>query len=314
MMCGRIAARQRASLQQKTGVAQTTRQKIAHLVFLKDAAAVYMADLRSNNNKEMAHQAEYLFEGLLSLPRLNKGHIPMHAITRQDILDWHNALRSKGLKERTIKNRHVILKHFLKFSKITVADMPSAPHVVKRDPQICEDEQMTALLTACDPYTRVLVEMGRQLGLRKRELMFAAWTDISWANAEFKVTEKPDLAFTIKNRKERTLPMSPSLTALLKEWRETRPHTRLILETRTGKPHQSLLNKLKATVIKAGLPPEDFSLHMLRRKFVSTLLERGVDIKTASKMVDHASIATTALYAAALDRKKQAEHVTRIFG
>jgi site-specific recombinase XerD len=41
---------------------------------------------------------------------------------------------------------------------------------------------------------------------------------------------------------------------------------------------------------------EHFSPHSLRRSFVSTLLNSGVDLATVSKMAGHANIQTTAMY------------------
>ena len=238
------------------------------------------------------------------------------SITRDDILDWFDRLRRLGLTERTIKNRYVLLKNFLKYAKVTVPDLPKAPKVVRTRPQVCEDDQMAALLAACDPYTRVLVEMGRQLRLRRRELMHAAWSDISWERPSITVTEKPDVGFTVKNRKERTLPMSPSLTAVLRGWQthNVRGGRFILGNARTGKPNHSLLNRLQRTVVKAGLPVKQFTLHMLRRKYGTVLHNNGVPLATVSEMLDHANVSTTALYLGIEGQKEQAAHVTRIFG
>jgi integrase len=263
----------------------------------------YILDLRGTGKLAMERQAEYALKEWTAWPHP----------TREDIVAWFEKQRENDLSERTIKSRYIILKHFFKYAEIAVPNMPPTPKVKKTSPRVADDGAFAALLASCDDYTRVLIEMARQLGLRKQELMFAAWTDISWETSSFYVTEKPDVGFTIKNRKERVQPMSPSLVKLLKEWQAVHPG-RFILGTRTGKPAQSLLNKLKAEVIKAGLNKKEWQLHMLRRKYGTFLHTNGTPLAMVSKLLGHANITTTELYLGVDGRKEQAEHVTRVFG
>ncbi len=273
---------------------------------LTEAVEAYKRDLRGQNKLPMEISAEFALRDWKAWPRP----------TREDVIEWLDRLRKSGLSERTIGNRYIVLKHFLKFHKVTIPDLPKV-RVPKKKVYVVDDEAVTALLAACDPYTRVLVEMGRQLGLRKRELMFAAWSDISWSTAEFTVREKPDLGFTIKNRKERIQQMAPNLVSLLRSWQQesTGGTTgRLILGTKTGKPNYSLLNKLKSACVKAKLDPKKFTLHGLRKKYGSMLHNNGTPLATVSAMLDHASIATTERYLGIEGSKEQAAHVTRVFG
>jgi integrase len=270
---------------------------------LKQAVKAYILDLRGTGKLAMERQAEYALKEWTAWPHP----------TREDIVAWFEKQRENDLSERTIKSRYIILKHFFKYAEIAVPNMPPTPKVKKTSPRVADDGAFAALLASCDDYTRVLIEMARQLGLRKQELMFAAWTDISWETSSFYVTEKPDVGFTIKNRKERVQPMSPSLVKLLKEWQAVHPG-RFILGTRTGKPAQSLLNKLKAEVIKAGLNKKEWQLHMLRRKYGTFLHTNGTPLAMVSKLLGHANITTTELYLGVDGRKEQAEHVTRVFG
>ena len=234
-------------------------------------------DLRQQHKFEMERQAQYLFKSWAAWP----------TITRQDILDWFTHLRSSGLKDRTIRNRYVILKTFQKWAGVTIPNLPDAPTIPRLKPRVCSDEQLDKLLTTCSPILDTAVRMLAELGLQKRELMYAAWSDIDWTAGQFTVTEKPDLDFTIKTRTERHIAINDGLLNHLHQWRAYHPHSRLILETRTGKPHHSLLKRIKAEATKAGLDPKEFGLHMLRKKFVTTLLRARVDIKTASVMAGH---------------------------
>jgi len=58
--------------------------------------------------------------------------------------------------------------------------------------------------------------------------------------------------------------------------------------------NQTILNMLKKRGEEAGV--SNFSLHDLRRTFVSDLLDTGADIAVISKMAGHAKVQTTARY------------------
>jgi len=282
---------------------------------LREQARAWKLDLLERGHREAAKQGDYMLKDFL--PLTLAGSKSVLQVTRQNVLAYHKALRDRLLSERTIKNRHVNLKAFLKFSKITVVDMPPAPRYEKKDAQVCTDEQMQTLLDWCrvnDPYVHVLVELGRQTGLRKRELMHASWDQVRWSEGAFKLVENAALGFTIKTRVQRTFGLDDDLLALLRDWQSSRPNTTLILGTRTDKPNQSLLKRLKSAVVAAELPPQEFSLHMMRRYFLTTMLQGGVDVKTVQDMVGHTSISTTQLYAKAKQVDAQRVLLKKVFG
>lgn len=298
----------RTRVEQRAKATAGTGKKTA--IFLGEKGNEWLRDLRRQGKLPMVKQCEYALESFLKVT----GEKAIH-VSRQHILDWHQEMTKDGLNERTRFNRHRNIVHFLKAQKITVPDMPKSPSKKgNKAVQVCTDAQMEALIVTLDPYTRMVVEIGRQLGLRKRELMYAAWSDVNWEMKVFTVREKPDAGFTIKNRKERSIPMSGSLLQLLKEWQSTNGQHRWILATRTGKVNHSQLKRLKDRVEKAGLPMKDFSLHMLRRKFLTVALRKGVDVATVSKLAGHSSIEVTSRYLAAKDAEEMHDTMNDIFG
>ena len=63
----------------------------------------------------------------------------------------------------------------------------------------------------------------------------------------------------------------------------------------TGLNSSRVTHKFRKAADRAGL--EGFKLHSLRRRFASALIAAGVDIYTVSKLLGHADLKTTMVYA-----------------
>lgn len=126
-----------------------------------------------------------------------------------------------------------------------------------------------------------------------------------------------------KGRKERMVPFSKLAINALKEYlkthaeqskwlfpgdsRGTKPRNQEqqgeILKTKQMKPKQDnhitrqrLGQIFKELALKAGIPPERLSPHVVRHSFATHLLNNGTDIKIIQDLLGHSSIATTEIY------------------
>ena len=60
---------------------------------------------------------------------------------------------------------------------------------------------------------------------------------------------------------------------------------------------------LKAWAKRAGID-KDITLHTARHTYATTLLTKGADLYTVSKLLGHSEVATTQIYAKIVDSKK----------
>jgi len=101
-----------------------------------------------------------------------------------------------------------------------------------------------------------------------------------------------------KGAKQRLVPLSPRLLKTLREyWKQYRPTTYLFPGKTPETPYAatSIQKAIKASAVRAGIN-KPVHPHVLRHSFATGLLEAGVDILTISRLLGHASFATTMVY------------------
>lgn len=69
-------------------------------------------------------------------------------------------------------------------------------------------------------------------------------------------------------------------------------------------PTEPAMNRaLKTWVKRAGIE-KNITLHTARHTFATSLLTKGADLYTVSKLLGHSEVATTQIYAKIIDEKK----------
>lgn len=156
------------------------------------------------------------------------------------------------------------------------------------------------------------------IGMREREVMFAAWPDIDFERGIFHVTEKKPDGFTIKDKEERSIPIPSRLLAALQKRHSNRSHQRWIFPTDRGQPDGHFLRKLQILASRAGLNCgecrtkkggsckqiaccKQFGLHKFRRTYATLHHENGVSIRTLTGWLGHSDLETTIRYLAVTD-------------
>jgi integrase/recombinase XerD len=175
-----------------------------------------------------------------------------------------------------------------------------APRPPRRLPKTLSEGQVEAILAAPDTTT--------PLGLRDRawlELLYASGLRVS------ELAELPALSVFLdqgflkvmgKGRKERLIPFGDSAATWLRSWLKVRaglrPRTEALFVGRHGESlsRQQLWRLVKAYALRAGVPVERVSPHVMRHAFATHLLDHGADLRAVQAMLGHADISTTQIY------------------
>ena len=110
--------------------------------------------------------------------------------------------------------------------------------------------------------------------------------------------DEPFLTVTGKGGQARLVPVSTRAKTALSRWLGVRAGGSPFLFP-SQKGHISrirLYQLLKELAVRADLPPEKLSPHVLRHAFATHLLEGGADLRALQTLLGHADIATTQIY------------------
>jgi integrase len=147
------------------------------------------------------------------------------------------------------------------------------------------------------PYLEAMIATAIYTGMRKGELFGLRWRDVHLDAGRIDVarsyTTKP------KSGKARHLPINPELAAVLHPWKATaeQRHPDLVfpLEGRMGTTYETL--DLPEILDAAKCSGPDRGWHTLRHTFASHFMMAGGNILTLQKLLGHADLKTTMIYA-----------------
>ena len=110
--------------------------------------------------------------------------------------------------------------------------------------------------------------------------------------------DEPFLTVTGKGGQARLVPVSGRAKLALSRWLALGPAgSRYLFPSRSGHLTRiRLFQLLKDLAVRADLPPEKLSPHVLRHAFATHLLEGGADLRALQTLLGHADIATTQIY------------------
>ena len=110
---------------------------------------------------------------------------------------------------------------------------------------------------------------------------------------------------TVKGGAQRMIPLHPDTETLIGMWRGQCPSPRWVFPSpvKDGPLSDSAFrDRIKATAASVGV---DMTPHVARHTTATRLVEQGVDVRTVSALLGHASLATTMKYLRVWDRQLQ---------
>lgn len=258
---------------------------------------------------------------------VNKWHIPhLGPIRLQDLnahaIDALYATMAATVKLRTVRFAHSVLRKALqdavrkKLRRTNPADDASPPKVSStRAPErtVWTPAQLRAFLAEqTDSYYFPVWHLAGFTGMRRAELCGLTWDAVDLDGAALYVHRTlttvegvPTWGDVKTGRSRRRIALDPGTVAMLRRHRAAQAKQRLmfgagwtdsgcVFTGPTGAPlHPDSVGQAfeRVAVAKAGRPR--LTLHGLRHSHCTHLLVAGVDVKTVSERMGHASVAFT---------------------
>lgn len=166
------------------------------------------------------------------------------------------------------------------------------PDTTKKLPRFLSAEEIIKVLDMCNVWLYKIVVTLIATGMRIGELANLTWDDINFKQQRIHIQSKTD--WHPKTYEIRTIPIHPTIYNILQKL----PKNKQYVFTSPG-GHKIISGNVQKRYFKkitAKLKLKDVTIHTLRHTFASHLVMRGVDLRTVSELLGHASTKTTEIY------------------
>jgi len=218
---------------------------------------------------------------------------------------WVVSLMEESLNPSSVNRKIASLRtyySFLRRKKLITTDpskILSALKTRKKLPAFVEEKSMEMLFeeaTFTDDFEgtrdRTIMELLYGSGIRLAELVSLEIKDLDLASRTIRVFGK--------RSKERIVPISVSLSELLRKYLELRApseNTDYLMLTDFGKPvYPVFVQRVVKKYLSAVTTLSQKSPHVLRHTYATHLLNRGADLNAIKELLGHANLAATQIY------------------
>ncbi len=275
---------------------------------------------RSPHTVESYRDALSLFRRyVLDVVGVSMGEFTFAECSRECVHGFMDYLASRNSAPTTRNQRLAALKSYVWFAADKDVTLQSSALEVRRVPQ-CRGPKTEKIVIAEDAMAAILAQPPRtRMGLRDRAIMILMYDsaarlgEILSLNLSDVVTAgaSPYIRINGKGGKERIVPIALKTAAHLTEYisvyhNGNRPDTNLlfytVIKNTPGAMSEGNVERFLsryAQQARSGCPsvPERVHPHMLRRTRATQLYQNGVSLPLVSRLLGHASLQTTQLYA-----------------
>jgi len=166
----------------------------------------------------------------------------------------------------------------------------------ERQPLFYTKEEFQLLIDAIeDNDLKDLTIVAVNTGMRQMELITLEWHQVNFDERLLTLDNRNHIT---KTKKIRAIPLNNSVFQVLKNRYDKKKSEQLRIFTLFGEPidQHYLSCNFKKYIYKAKLNPK-LNFHSLRHTFASWLVQKGVSIYVVSRLLGHADIKTTEIYA-----------------
>lgn len=243
-----------------------------HTLSLKTTFNEFIKIIKINNTNEITWQVMDEF-----ISNRRKKVSPYS--TRRDIANFSGAF------EWGIKRNYFTLNYCKQIEK---------PKIPEKLPLFYTEKDIEKLFNTIDCNDmKDIVLFTLNTGLRQSEVMTLEWTQVDLIQRLITLDNRNRLT---KSKKVRSVPLNIVSFDIILKRSMIREHD--IVFTFLNRPYKQLTlsHKFKKYVVKSGINPK-LNFHSLRHTFASRLVQKGVSIYHVSKLLGHASVTTTQIYA-----------------
>jgi integrase/recombinase XerD len=223
----------------------------------------------------------------------NKTSIEMLGV--EDVIRFNNDYILKNGLSQSYQNQVInAIKLFYRnrFNRSMEIEHLHRPRREKRLPNVLSKEEVKSILDApTNLKHRAMLSLIYACGLRRSELLNLTLKDIHSDRKLLLVRQS-------KGKKDRVVPLSEKLIAMLREYYKAYKPTNWLFEgqiANTPYSEMSIAKVLKQSIEKVGIT-KPVSLHWLRHSYATHLLESGTDLRYIQELLGHSSSRTTEIY------------------
>ena len=271
------------------------------------------------------------------------GHIKIQDLKLVTVQRFLNRCKDvKGLSEKSLKNIYLVLNKALTRAQkdgliiknpCVDAEIPSYEEPKKKMRPLKDEEVPLFISLIKDHPFEGLYYTAMFTGMRESELIGLTWDCVDLEKGtihlyrQYKAVrgESKTYAFTtLKNKQERSFSIPPSVVRALKKVKAKQAEWKLhygqlfhnegnlVFTDELGNhlATRTVYNNFKAIVRKMGLP--EVRLHDLRHTYATLAIQNGVDYKTISNNLGHATVAFTMDVYADITMTMQKDSITKM--
>lgn len=277
---------------------------------LQEAVSDYVSTMEITKRPLTVVNAKFILQ---EFANLYPGYA-LDAIGRKEILAYLSMLKKKGLHEHTIAAKYGRIHALLSFHGVEVSKRDKRadrPRYTEPLPECYSEQELSRFFAACRDIRQIATfKTLLMCGLRKREHMWLTWSDLEDGCRMLHVQPHPPF-FAPKTHEERRIPVPGALAELLRQM--PRRTDWLVFPTKGGVANQHLLKECKTVARRASLDVSGFWLHKFRATYATTLLRRGIDLRTTMALLGHRDIESTMRYLRPLESEQLRGKVDDIF-